>query len=143
MTTSPGSPASGATLPPTLRSDPIARVVERTSEAPQRRGNRLTLLRDGRETYNQWLAWIRHAERWVHFENYFSLADEVGQRFAGALSEKAREGVPVRVIYDRLGSKAVPQAFWDGMREAGVERSGRPTRRRCASSAATTARSWG
>ena len=54
-------------------------------------------------------------------ENYFSLPDLVGHKFAGALSEKARDGVPVRLIHDHFGSSDVPRGFWDGMRDAGVE----------------------
>lgn len=97
------------------------RALARISHAPPRGGNRLALLCDGPETFNEWIARIRGAKRWVHFENYFFLADEVGHRFAEALSEKAGEGVPVRVIHDRFGSSDVPHAFWDGMRDAGAE----------------------
>jgi cardiolipin synthase A/B len=117
MTASPGAPG-----PASVRHrDRMDRALARISHAPPREGNRLTLLRDGPETYDEWIGRIRGAERWVHFENYFFLADEVGHRFAEALSEKAREGVPVRVIYDWFGSSDVPRAFWDGMRDAGVK----------------------
>ena len=121
MNTSPGAGASGTTPASAPQSDRIERVLARAGHAPLREGNRLTLLRDGPETFGEWEDRIRRAEKWVHFENYFFLADEVGYRFARALSEKAREGVPVRVIYDRFGSSDAPRAFWDGMRDAGVE----------------------
>jgi len=39
------------------------------------------LLRDGPATYDDWLAPIGRAERWVHLENYIFRADKVGHRF--------------------------------------------------------------
>jgi phosphatidylserine/phosphatidylglycerophosphate/cardiolipin synthase-like enzyme len=64
-------------------------ALARAGHAPRRPGNRLTLLRDGVQTYDQWLDRIGNAQRWVHCENYFFMADDVGRRFATALSEKA------------------------------------------------------
>jgi cardiolipin synthase len=65
---------------------------------------------------------IGSARRTVHFENYIFHDDRVGQRFADALREKAREGVPVRVVYDWFGCLGKASArFWRHLREAGVE----------------------
>lgn len=57
----------------------------------------------------------------MHLENYIFENDRVGRRFAAALSEKAREGVAVRVLYDWFGCADVPRSFWGEMRRAGVE----------------------
>ncbi|MGB3632753.1 MAG: phospholipase D-like domain-containing protein [Rubrobacteraceae bacterium] len=99
----------------------IYEAVTRTSDAPLREGNRLTLLKDGPATYDDWLTAIDGAERWVHLDNYIFKADDTGHRFAEALSEKAAQGVNVRVLYDWFGCLGVPRSFWNGMREAGVE----------------------
>jgi cardiolipin synthase len=86
------------------------------------RGNAVRLLRDAAENYPAWLDAIRSAERTVHFENYILHDDEVGQRFATAFLEKARDGVRVRVIYDWFGSLGKASAsFWRALREGGVE----------------------
>ena len=45
----------------------------------------------------------RAGEAFVHFEIYIFTDDPVGERFAAALAAKAREGVPVRVVYDWMG----------------------------------------
>jgi len=68
------------------------------------------LLRDAAENYPAWLSAIGSARRSVHFENYIVHDDNVGQRFADALRAKARERVPVRVVYDWFGclGKASP-----------------------------------
>jgi cardiolipin synthase len=103
------------------RSKQLDRALARTSDAPLRSGNRLTLLENGPDTYEEWLGTIASAERFVHLENYIFRADGIGRRFADALSEKASSGVPVRVLYDWFGCLDVPRSFWDGMRQAGVE----------------------
>ncbi len=61
------------------------------------------------------------AEGWIHLDNYIIANDEIGNKFARALSEKATEGVRVRVLHDWFGCLDVPRSFWRGMREAGVE----------------------
>ncbi len=114
--TSAGLPATAES-----REESLDRAFERVSDAPRREGNRLTLLKNGPQTYDEWLEEIRRAEKWVHLENYIFKADRVGRRFAEALKEKAREGVPVRVLYDWYGSKATPRSLWKELRGAGVE----------------------
>ncbi len=99
----------------------IYKAVTRTSDAPLREGNRLTLLKDGPATYDDWLGAIGEAEHWVHLDNYIFEADDTGHRFARALCKKAGQGVSVRVLYDWFGCLGVPRSFWNNMREAGVE----------------------
>jgi cardiolipin synthase A/B len=114
-----GAAAETPTLAPEGRR--IDRALARASGATLRRGNRLTLLRDGPATYDDWLGAIGRAERWVHLENYIFKADEIGRRFAGALAERAAAGVPVRVLYDWYGSLDVAPRFWRRLRAAGVD----------------------
>jgi cardiolipin synthase A/B len=96
-------------------------ILGRVSDAPLREGNSIQLLKNGPDTYDDWLAAIAGAERWIHLDNYIIANDEIGNRFADALSAKAKEGVQVRVLHDWFGCMDVPRSFWRGMREAGVE----------------------
>ncbi|MCA1728427.1 MAG: phospholipase D-like domain-containing protein [Actinobacteria bacterium] len=96
-------------------------AMTRVSDAPLRGGNELGLLENGPATYEDWLAVIEDARRWVHLENYIFRADGIGRRFANVLCAKVREGVPVRVLYDWFGSWDVPRSFWEELRWAGVE----------------------
>jgi cardiolipin synthase len=84
-------------------------------------GNRVRLLVDGPETYDLMLDLIATAEQWVHVENYIVRDDVTGWRFAEALAARARAGLPVRVMYDRLGSIATGRKYWRFLRSAGVE----------------------
>ena len=96
-------------------------ILGRVSDAPLRGGNSIALLTNGPDTYDDWLAAIARAQRWIHLDNYIIANDEIGNRFAEALSAKAAEGVRVRVLHDWFGCMDVPRSFWRSMREAGVE----------------------
>ena len=107
-------------------SKPLARLLadqlfSRVAGAPSVHDNVVRLLRNGEENYPAWLAAIEGARRWVHFENYIIRDDEVGRRFAEALMAKARQGVPVRLLYDWLGSLTTWPGLWRRLRAAGVE----------------------
>ncbi len=98
------------------------RMFSRAAGAALIGGNQVRLLEDGRENYPAWLAAIAAARHYVHFENYFIYDDAVGRELAAALSEKARAGVRVRVIYDWLGGFGKASGrFWGALRAAGVE----------------------
>jgi cardiolipin synthase A/B len=96
-------------------------ILGRVSDAPLRDGNLIELLKNGPDTYDDWLAAIARAKRWIHLDNYIFANDEIGNRFAAALSTKAREGVRVRVLHDWFGCMNIPRSFWRSMREAGVQ----------------------
>src|SRR5215211_4067386 len=101
--------------------EPLNRALGRASDASLRPGNRLTLLRNGPEAFEEWLDEIGRAEKWVHLEFFQFEGDRTGRRFAEAIMQKAREGIHVRVLYDWLGSLMVPRSFWRELRRAGVD----------------------
>ncbi|MDA9830648.1 phospholipase D-like domain-containing protein [Akkermansiaceae bacterium] len=85
-------------------------------------GNSIRLLKDAEENYPAWLEAIDTAKERVHFESYIIHEDKTGRMFADALIAKAKEGIPVRLIYDWLGCLGTAsRAFWDQLREGGVE----------------------
>lgn len=82
-------------------------------------GHRATLLRDGREAYPRMLEAIRGARGHVLLESYIFKDDSWGLEFHRALAERARAGVPVRVMYDAVGCNDVPRDFFGELRAAG------------------------
>jgi cardiolipin synthase len=86
-------------------------AIVRTGGAPLIPGNTLRILRDSTENYPAWLAAIARAERVILFENYIVARDEIGQQFVDALAKKARQGVPVYLIYDWLGTLRTGDLF--------------------------------
>jgi len=97
-------------------------VFSRTAGAPISTGNEVTLLKDAAENYPAWLASMKTARKWIHFESYIIYDDVTGREFAELLAAKAREGVKVRVAYDWFGGLGkASRHFWRRLREAGVE----------------------
>jgi cardiolipin synthase len=95
--------------------------MERATGCRRIEGNALRLQFEGSSTFEAWIEAIDAAERFVYFENYILRDDRVGHAFRDALVAKARQGVPVRLIYDWVGCWATPRRYWRPMREAGVE----------------------
>ncbi len=97
-------------------------AFSRVTGAPLIRGNRVRLLKDAGANYPEWIRAIESAEKWIHFESYIIHEDQTGCRFAELLSEKARQGVKVRLIYDWAGALGnTSRSFWRRMMQAGVE----------------------
>lgn len=82
-------------------------------------GNRVTALHNGDEIFPAMLDAIRAASVSITFETYIYGSGEIGQRFAEALSERARSGLPVHILLDWAGS-----AQMDGDALAQLEASG-------------------
>ncbi|MBN1240365.1 MAG: cardiolipin synthase B [Gammaproteobacteria bacterium] len=111
-----------ATASAALLNDVIDDPFSRAAGAPLIRGNSVRLLKDAAENYPAWFAAIRAAQHHIHFESYFVCDDEVGRELAEALSDKARAGVRVRLIYDWLGNfRKASSRFWQDLRASGVE----------------------
>jgi len=99
-----------------------AQAFSRAAGAPLLAGNAVRLLCDARENYPAWLDAITAAQRHVHFEMYILRDDAVGERFARAFVDKARAGVPVRLVYDWMGGIGhSSRRFRSGLRAAGVD----------------------
>ncbi len=95
--------------------------LSRATGSPTLEGNHIRLQFEGSTTFEAWIEAIDRAQRFVYFENYVVRDDRVGRAFRDALINKARQGVPVRVIFDWLGCWATPRSYWRPLRDAGAE----------------------
>ncbi|MFN8608012.1 MAG: cardiolipin synthase [Vulcanimicrobiota bacterium] len=99
-----------------------ARVgFEHLADFPLTHGNRVDLLIDGEQAYPAMLEAISSAQCYILAEYFIILNDGIGNRFKTALMERARAGVKVYLIYDEFGCLGVGRAFFEEMRQAGVE----------------------
>jgi len=96
-------------------------VVESITESPLTKGNKVTLLADGQATYAAMFKALESARDHINLESYIIEDDETGRKFADLLLQKQREGVQVHVIYDSLGSMLTPDAFFQRLRDEGVQ----------------------
>ena len=84
-------------------------------------GNHVTDLQNGAEIFPAMLEAIASAQDTVTFETYIYWEGEIGERFADALSERARAGVDVNVTIDWAGSVRMEERLLQQMQDAGVK----------------------
>ena len=82
-------------------------------------GTRIRLFKDG-QGLTAALEGIESAREQICLETYIFHSDATGHAFADALSEKARAGLRVFVIYDSFGSIESDPRMFQSMRNAGV-----------------------
>ncbi|WP_029040166.1 cardiolipin synthase [Cucumibacter marinus] len=95
-------------------------VLHRVAEVPFLRGNKTELLIDGDAAFASMLDGIARARSYILVQFYIVRDDDLGNRFADALIERARAGVKVYFLYDDAGSFWLSRSYKRRLREAGV-----------------------
>ena len=83
-------------------------------------GQQLRLLVDGDMTFAAILDAIAQAEHYVLVQFFIFHDDGLGRRMQQALLERAAAGVEVCVLYDGIGSHALPRHYVEALRAGGV-----------------------
>src|SRR5664279_242815 len=96
-------------------------VMESISQSPLTKGNKVTLLVDGPATYAAMFKAIQNARVNINLESYIFEDDETGRKFADLLLQKQAAGVQVNLIYDSIGSSNTTAAFFQRLRDGGVQ----------------------
>ncbi|KAF4407860.1 cardiolipin synthase B [Streptomyces lycii] len=99
----------------------IRRRLERLIGIAATEGNAVHPLRNGDEIFPAMLDAIRGAGHTVDMMTFVYWRGDIARRFAEALSERARNGVRVRLLLDGFGSRPIEQDLLDMMDRAGAE----------------------
>lgn len=83
--------------------------------------NELQLFTDGMKKIEQLNQDILEATHSIHLEYYAFVTDDVGMILINSLTQKAQNGVTVRLLFDRLGSSGVDFKLFDPLVAAGGE----------------------
>jgi len=81
----------------------IARIAWELDDSPPSQGNAVKLLPNTVKAFAAMLEAIRSAQHHIHLEFYIVRNDEAGKEFIALLTEKAKQGVQVRFLYDSMG----------------------------------------
>ena len=84
-------------------------------------GNEVQVLVNGDRIFPAMLQAIAQAQQTITFETYIYWSEAIGQKFADALTERAKAGVKVHVLLDWVGSVKMEQRYLDQMKAAGIE----------------------
>jgi cardiolipin synthase len=96
-------------------------IEQAVAESPLVAGETTHLLRDGPATFRAMFAAIRSARHHINLEYFiFEDVESNGVMLGDLLLAKRGEGVAVNVIYDSFGSGDTPKAFFDRLRQGGV-----------------------
>lgn len=102
----------------------LVRFFHKVGTALPFEGNAIRVFTDGYNMLQSLLNAIDGARHHIHLQFYIFEDDAVGRIIRDALIKKAQEGVEVRLLYDDVGSWRVDHAFFEQMREAGIETRG-------------------
>ncbi|MEH6516536.1 MAG: cardiolipin synthase [Halioglobus sp.] len=80
-------------------------MLYKLAHAPATRGNKVELLINGEATFDSIATGMLTAQHHILFQFYIIRDDELGRKLARILSDKARAGVDVYLIYDEIGSR--------------------------------------
>jgi cardiolipin synthase len=99
----------------------FSRGLWRIAAADVSSNNHVRLLRDGPATFDAMIALIEGAHTSVALESYIFRADEVGHRFADALTRAVQRNVTVRLLLDYVGVRGTSRAFLRQLTRSGVD----------------------
>ncbi|WP_404711866.1 phosphatidylserine/phosphatidylglycerophosphate/cardiolipin synthase family protein [Sphingomonas sp. MMS24-J13] len=96
-------------------------IEQAVAGGPLIEGETTDLLKDGPSTFRAIFAAIAGAKHRIDLEYYiFQDVESDGRHIGDLLLEKRAQGVTVNIIYDDFGSGVTPGAFFDRLRDAGV-----------------------
>ena len=106
-------------LPPERANDFAA--LTRLPKTRYTRGNALDLLVDGAATFAAIFAALDKAQHYILVEFFIIKDDELGRELHRRLLAKAAAGVAIRLLYDEIGSHALPKSYVETLRASGVQ----------------------
>ena len=83
--------------------------------------NEVEIYTEGQKKFEALLEAINSAEETINLQYYIIRNDEASKRIVSALTEKAREGVKVRVLGDAVGCHHLTRNFFSELKAAGGE----------------------
>lgn len=95
--------------------------LERVTLTNQNQNTKTQILKNGEETFEEVKQRLLEAKDFIHLEYYIFRYDRLGQELMDILSEKVKEGVEVRLIYDAFGSYALSEQDRRKMVDAGIQ----------------------
>ncbi len=106
----------------TLPNDRAAiQAVEKLANCPFTGHNEAALLIDGKATFEAIFDGIEGAQDYILVQFYIVRADNIGLALQERLIRKAKAGVRVYFLYDKIGSRRLSGSYLTALRDAGVE----------------------
>ncbi|MBN1480847.1 cardiolipin synthase [candidate division KSB1 bacterium] len=95
-------------------------ALKKLAKLPYTHGNELQLLVDGHNTFDSIFAGFAAARHYILVQFFIVHDDQIGREFKHRLVQMAREGIRIYFLYDEIGCRMLPLAYWQEMRSAGI-----------------------
>lgn len=99
---------------------PLMQLFKNQNMALPFKDNEADIYTSGYDFFPALLYEISRAKDHIHIDIFIFNDDELGRLIADALIDKARQGVEIRLIYDDVGCWKVKNAFFERMRDNGI-----------------------
>ena len=83
--------------------------------------NQLKIYSRAREKFEDLFQDLKNAEEFIHANYYIINDDQLGNKFMRILTKKAKEGVEVRLLYDKMGCRDLSRYSIFSLEDAGGE----------------------
>ena len=98
----------------------LGKLAEEFTPLPFTAGNEVELLINGEPTYESMLQAIAEAQEYILLQSYIINNDDIGNEFKEALIAKAKQGVKINLLYDKIGSLKLDRTYLESLRNHGI-----------------------
>ncbi|MFI3314524.1 MAG: cardiolipin synthase [Rikenellaceae bacterium] len=99
----------------------ISTLLLNINKSPLFVNSKVDVLESGESWFAVLKSDLKEARSSIHIESYIIKDDVIGNEIIDIISEKAQEGVEVRVIYDAVGSWNLSRKYVNSIRKRGVD----------------------
>ncbi|WP_298764868.1 cardiolipin synthase [uncultured Polaribacter sp.] len=104
-----------------VKAKKISTLIYNNTNFPLESNNNVTILKNGKETFNALCDSISKAEKFIHLQYFIIENGKVFNRIKKLLLEKRKENVEVRILYDSFGSYYLNKKSITELKEAGCK----------------------
>ncbi|MDU5111856.1 MAG: cardiolipin synthase [Clostridium sp.] len=100
---------------------PIISLIASNSFSPLFTNNKVTILDGGEAKFKILKEKLLNAKNHIHLEYYIVKDDKIGNEIKDILIKKAKEGIKIRFIIDKVGSIKLKRGYIKELKNAGIE----------------------
>jgi cardiolipin synthase len=96
-------------------------LIHKTSKCPVTCENELTLLKDGKNTFESIFQALESASEHIHLQYYIFEDGLLAEKLLEIFERKIANNVTIRLLYDGIGSYSLSKKYLDRLKDMGVE----------------------
>ncbi|NAY92424.1 cardiolipin synthase [Muricauda sp. JGD-17] len=99
----------------------IIQLIQETSQCPVTQQNQVTLLQDGKATFEEIFDALEDAQDHIHLQYYIFEEGVLSERLMDIFERKVAESVTIRLLYDGIGSYSLSKKYLKRLKKIGVK----------------------